>query len=1189
MLHLHFALDYENLADTMIGNVRNHWASPFASPTVIFPDRNLEQWFRLRWIAKEGVIANLRTRTIDDFLFEILAGKDAENGKTVRLPVEFLRNAMIAWLSKEQSDGRMGYQTLHSDRVQKYLEADSSGTIDQNRLFDFATIMSGLFLEYETTRPGNFNTKCADGLLERWKPESYRPFFDDAQSEDAWQYKLYSAMFHGRDGKPSLLDMLSEADGVRYRTIAQLYAQRRDANHGTEFFADKTPVFLFWHAGMGQTYRVILEDFAHHHDVFAFVQNPCMEFWEDVTCFPEKMRRRWDQSHCPDELHKDFLFEEKEPDTQNENTLLKKWGRAGRDNIRLWCMASQYDFQFAEEDKETPADASLLAQVQSMVAHRTDEFQNGYKAIENGGMVFSQDPSLSVTAAPSRIREIEALHTRICKLLQNGDARLNDILVMAPDIAAYRSAIYQIFDQTAPDDKHHLRIPFTIVGTETVDSMTASALRTLCAIHRKGTLTRPAFFELVRNPVVQSVRGIKPEYVESWENWVDAMHIYRDRDARQEDWMDGVRRMIAARFADCTVTNGELSYTPYADIDAGDAAMLCAFIECIEDLQAWIGLKSPHTSNREKSIVTKEILDRVMDVVRSWLALPDVPKGMGCEFYVYQSIMGAFDTLGAMFRAGIDGLEWECVYQTLRHSASETKLRGGMLFAHGITFMQFQAARIVPVKYLFFIGADEMKFPGSSQTRSLDLRQKERKWPGDTQPADRNRYGFLCQLMCTGEQFHISYVNKDLQKDKDYYPSSPIHDIRDMLRNAMLGNREEGASVERGRIWPVAEIPLDETRDWEELYTQRAIRNKEAFLKMIAAKADQNHDSSEAGATQKANCVDASARGGTCGSGACHPVERVSLYQIREFLEDPFQLYISRILCEEEEDVTDVSYEPISLGHLENSQALKACVRYHLENEGGCASKGLEEEDKGKRDAFFAECQRNGHFPDGIYGDITLDNLWDKAQDIAKQMTDVLKIDKSKFVFDDKTAVEIPPKDFQNGKSWTLQGMREWHSHEGENSISVYRVVEKKKEKEKDFISLYVTALSLLAELQENTETIRTINMRIIWPLSSLEKEFKMSPDDAREILQCIYTRAFVQDTHQCIPVEWVLDKHESFESFADFESKLTDDHGPWKYFDKKDLFDLRKSVGYHSDHRFPKEWEDARKTQNELFWKEEK
>ena len=1163
-LNLEFALNYEHLADTMIQTIQAVWRSPLDPPTVIFSDRHLEQWFRLRWIAKCGVLANLRTRFLENFIFEILAGDDRDK-KIKRLSSDILRNAMMAWLTEtDETCQKLRYLTL-SPRVAHYIENGEKddggkGGINENRLFDFATIMSGLFLEYETTRPrpGEFNSKQQNGLLDCWKREKYTHFFTTDESDDApdedWQFKLYSAMFYGDDSQKAMIDRFAPA-GVQYRTIAQLYAARQNTVHGTEFQAGNSPVFLFWHAGMGQAYRVILNDFARSHAVFAFVQNPCMEFWEDVTCFPEKIRRQWNQTNRPSELHLDYLSQENEPVPDDENTLLKKWGRAGRDNIRLWCSASKYRFVFAEEMMPMPEKLSLLNQVQCMVAHRTDGFQDGVIASEKDGRYFENDSSLSVTGAPSRLREIEALHSRICALLQDKskEVRLNDIIVMAPDIEAYRPAIYEIFDQTLPGDRENLRIPFTIVGSESFDSMTSRALHGLFSIQRKGSLTRPAFFDLVRNSIVQAVRGIHPEYIATWENWVDEMHIYRDRNC-QSDWMDGVRRMLAARFSACSVGNEEHNYEPFADLASGDADALCTFANCIQDLQMWINMRKTIENGIEscESAVDKDMLALTMEIVRSWIALPEVPKGMGSEYSVYQRIAESAELLESMFRTGKSALSWECVSQTLEAAASDSQLPCGKLFGCGITFMQFQAARIVPVKYLFFIGADAMKFPGIGEARSLDLRQCTTRWPGDTQPADRNRYGFLCQLMCTGEQFHISYVNCDLQKDKTFYPSSPIHDIRDMLCNAvekqLEGKKkpEKDEQLEHDNVWPVIEIPLDEKRNWDELFTPRAFRNKAAFLRMMGKEPKQKERMNEEVPKDSDQ------------SDNHKSLERVSLYRIRQFLEDPFRCFISRILPEDEEDTTDEEFEPIALNSLQSSNALKECIKNIFKNGSD-------------KDAFFNEYLKNNFFPDGEFGRIEKDNLWNNASTIVQEFQC------ERMAFDSVCSIEVPRSD---GKTWRLEGNREWYFDTGENSLFVYRVAVKERKERKDFIPLYVTALSILAEKRDNQSI--NVSMQNVWSSGNSYKQFTMTPEKARQILQTIYVR-MEMEPHRCIPVEW-LDKPEDYNTFTKYKDGLTGYNSPWQYFDKKDLFDLEKDVGFHKE-KFSDEWVKAADEQLKLFW----
>ena len=227
MLHLKFALNLEHLADEMIEEISSVWKNPFEAPVVIFPDPKLEQWFRLRWVKKKGVLANLNKSTIDRFLFDILVGKDDSKKK---LSSDMLANVIISYLQQE-SDGKRNYELL-GESVKSYLEND--GELDENRLFDFANVMAGLFLEYETSRPSGFiadseTNESAKGILNCWEQGSLKDFFitrdKTAAANESWQRKLYSSLFHAGDGDKSLLtrvfDKYAEKNGreITYLTL----------------------------------------------------------------------------------------------------------------------------------------------------------------------------------------------------------------------------------------------------------------------------------------------------------------------------------------------------------------------------------------------------------------------------------------------------------------------------------------------------------------------------------------------------------------------------------------------------------------------------------------------------------------------------------------------------------------------------------------------------------------------------------------------------------------------------------------------------------------------------------------------------------------------------------------------------------------------------------------------------------
>ena len=158
-LHLKFALNLENLADEMIDAVSKAWTTPFEAPVVIFPDPKLEQWFRLKWVQKKKSLIGFKSMMIDRFLMEILIGDDKQKQK---LHADMLRNVILAYLVKE-TDGTPNYMRM-DDEVKRYLVVD--GKLDETHLFDFASKMASLFLEYETSRPSEF-ISGTEGFLDK--------------------------------------------------------------------------------------------------------------------------------------------------------------------------------------------------------------------------------------------------------------------------------------------------------------------------------------------------------------------------------------------------------------------------------------------------------------------------------------------------------------------------------------------------------------------------------------------------------------------------------------------------------------------------------------------------------------------------------------------------------------------------------------------------------------------------------------------------------------------------------------------------------------------------------------------------------------------------------------------------------------------------------------------------------------
>lgn len=1258
MLHLKFALNLESLADEMIEAISKAWKNPFEAPVVVFPDPKLEQWFRLKWVQKKNVVAGFNSMMIDKFLLEILVGDDTRKKK---LSADMLCNVILAYL-KMQDGGTYNYEKLGNEVLRYLIAEDANGksVLDETHLFDFATKMATLFLDYETSRPRDFIKNAdgsdASGILDKWKQGNLQPFFaarnGDVATREKWQQKLYSAIFHSHDGEDSLLTRVfkkeaerKKDDVITYLTIPFLYYSCFDKNGKAKFHLEKIqdrPLFVFGLSGMGQFYRVILHKFAENHDIYAYIQNPCMEFWEDLSRntlhhnwkskggewkdkagnnlddIKRRMNVNLQESSVTDP---DDISEYTNPaEEEAENSLLCTWGKSGRENIKLWCQAANYDFDFevggatAIAASDLPQD-TLLHKLQYAIANRINKVEanntdagttdatataataavnaaaaspaaksastaantaaiNGASATAtvnaaatspaafaaakpaaNASAVAAvncDDTSLTVSAAPTKIREMEALHSRICKLMQKG-ARVNEILVVSPDLDSYRTAIKTVFDQTPERPSGEkcdssLHVPFSIVDSPAHSSLTEQAIRDLFVILNGKTISRPQFFSLMRNPVVQNTRGIKEEYIDSWETWIEETNVYRNRESKKQDWTYGARRLLLAKMTKnlSKFTGDGDALKPYSDMATSNNASLCRFIEAINDLNDWIAFGS------QDGIAD---LNKLSDHLNAWLAMANSADSLAGESVVYKRVNESVENLRYQLDTGIETISWKIIEQSLITAAQGSAYSCGNLFVNGITFMNFIPNRIIPVKHLFFIGGDSINFPGAKQQNTLDLRKSCRPWPGDDSPIAKRRYAFLSQLMSVSESFHISYVDQDIKKDAELYPTSVVNDIQKFL--------------EKNHIeWKKEKISLDETRDTSELFTPKSLRNKKAYVDMIHNGNAHAHTNLKIRGDESTDAKNITIK----------IPERVSLFQLRKFLEDPFEFRIGLMMMEKDEDDPEKElFEPIYFDRLEESKLLKMMLAAELS--------GKEDElEKFKRDSKL-----KGKMPDKIFGDKIWNELNVMKNVILMQMGEKAKEIRESWTYKDRL------QDLQllrgDGTKWNLSGTMDWCNSKELSDVTEI-ISETTSSAAADKIKLskyagpYIKALALLAlkcekhpESKSKKQTIGisiySCDMGLGGPATTA---ISLSPEKAKQMLEQIYNEAYgclaqkKMPYSKAVPAD-LFDSIKESDDIYSYRQKLLD--GPWKYFGKKTLFDPAKDVGFDAE-KFQEQWAEA-------------
>ena len=213
MLNIITSWSPDDLANDMLGKIRNCWTNPFVAPVIVFADTKTEQWFNLYVLEKQGVCMNLNSTRLEYFLFNALK---TDNKQSLLYP-DLLRDFIIQKLLSEKN-GRMYLDTIkNNDNIADYLNISvDTKNLNYRHLFDFANDLSELFTEYEATREN----------------------IDDAVAGTDWQKDLYKDII---DNDEIILN------GIHYYTCPEIAKKNRAEHNGKIVFnvPDNQNVFIF--------------------------------------------------------------------------------------------------------------------------------------------------------------------------------------------------------------------------------------------------------------------------------------------------------------------------------------------------------------------------------------------------------------------------------------------------------------------------------------------------------------------------------------------------------------------------------------------------------------------------------------------------------------------------------------------------------------------------------------------------------------------------------------------------------------------------------------------------------------------------------------------------------------------------------------------------------------------------------
>ena len=971
--------------------------------------------------------------------------------------------------------------------------------------------------------------------------EDTRPdMMDEVLAKSPWQAKLYNDVI-GESG--------AKIENVKYMTLFQLAELNKKANAGTltfNKFSDH-PIFIFGFSGLGQSYRNILNEFSKKHTLEVFLQ--AMDYEENP-----------------------------------ENQLLDKWAEFGKEQYDLWSKDST--LQKLSEQNFNKTD-SLLHRIQKSVAENKKLVQEPFNAADN---------SLTLTAAPTSLREVEAVHTKICELLsqENTGTRLGDILVLAPNIQDYKTAIEQVFDQTDQFSKDSAfpYIPYTIADYSGERSLTAEALSVLFGILNKGYLSRADVFLLLHNYLVQSVRGLSDKEVSSWADWTSQLNVFRDR-VGHDDWKKAKTRILLSRLTNETVIysnntdnsqTNDRQFLPFESIDSQDNDSLYRFVQTIDELLEW-------TKYSKKTQFTKEDIDNLQDLLDCWLHTGDnTPDDLNNESLVYQNVT---EEIERQKLTDSQTVYSRCFQNALLDRSRAVSLSSSNILSTGITFANFESNHILSAKYVFLMGLDSKAFPGLNNNNELDMRinlqNPDKREPGDESVPLKNKNAFLCQLMSASEGLFISYINKDLQKDEDFYKSSVLATLFDTVY-APVKDKKAPPAYEK-------QIHIDEDRDWNELYTLREFRNKKNFEKLKETGrtppreenyADNYDENDEYKYENNINLPD-----------------RVSISSITKFLQDPF-IFQAEQLFNKDDDISEEEqqeYEPLTLNRLTESSLRKKEIKKLLPKLNSFPIFDVNEPIDISSELSITELtqklQNLNLLPDSFFGTTAVDSFFSSIEGICKtirfelpgsieEICNTLRFELPEVNFIKDNVSQLVKKDIVNNKKdWFITGEMTWHN-KIEDFKKTNTLLTLDFNNSENYLPGYITSLVLLADLHDDDSKFYNIILNVIDSNAKLSnKTYFATPKQAKELLNQLYKKMFIKPYGRCIPFSIMKkDIEKNNLTFSSLKYELNGEHHPeWGYFSKKTLFDMDKHLGYSTDPlNFSAQWKMARDNQRKLI-----
>ncbi|MBV6481616.1 MAG: RecBCD enzyme subunit RecC [bacterium] len=761
VLNLILSRTIESLTDSLSGSILQHSSgNPFRHPLVLVPNLHVRTWLMLQLSDRLGVSFDIRCLLLERGLWSLLAscekasrGKQSEAIRPRQLQLLIFK-ILLDGSFQESAGGlsdylRAGHPT-HLERVKRACQLSSR--------------LVSLFFEYEYHRPD---------LMKDWLEGGIDT---TAETDDSGLFNEELMIFQRLFGSDGLIQSIGSGQNAGLATLPMLARSLGD-DYIKPDEDDLSSIHLFGFSHLSRFHSSLLFRLSRFYPVNLY----------QLNLFPD----------LPGEGESDLAalaariiqLNHKQP---MQSTPARKWGRPGRDFIRLLddlCSGQESGAAVHVIHRDIPASnpqpQSLLQAVQAVLS--------GSRELSELQSQFSSDGSVCIFSAASARREVESVFNSIIARMQKDDSlTLNDIAILVTDMDVYRNHIEAVFDQP--------RIPVDYNLTDlnaSEASLYATAVRDLLAL-TESRFSRSDVFRLLMNPCFMKKLRLSKDKIHIWLHWASTLNVYYGINADQMrnvtgdmndspmfTWKLALQRLRLGRLMDIPehTLPWDLFETfdnilPYEDHESKNAELLQTFTSTLDALFTRIMMLSE--SEGDGSFWANEIrslLSDFLDIPDDRLEEEGIQKGLDAALDDFEFAATALDSSD-----GVSPFTFHEVREYLVNQMGSTDCSRGRYLIQGVTVSEIRPLRPLPFRLIYILGLQEGTFPGKETRSTLDCRVSETRQIGDLSQPEINCGMFLDTLLSARQHLYLSYIRKDLQKDEDWEPCSLIREVKDLIQ-----------------------------------------------------------------------------------------------------------------------------------------------------------------------------------------------------------------------------------------------------------------------------------------------------------------------------------------------------------------------------------------------------------------------